>query len=228
MLRRGGGAGSGRSPTDNSDWVAISRAKVIERLIDADSCQAGTQTESGDFCIPDKGDCSGSELLPSSSESELPFLGAETEETDICHRVRAMDRSKKAGPALQSLIDLSNVDIANEQDAGPNIGVIKEILLNSPERPTWDSVHTESAEIKNLRSQYNNLKIQDAALLRRCKNQGLNDGWQIVAPQSIRTHIFQACHHRKLAAHQAIIRTLSWIKRWFHWPNMHRDIESWC
>ncbi len=72
------------------------------------------------------------------------------EETNFCHRVHATDGSKKAGPALQALIDLHNVDIANEQDTDPNLGLIKEIPLTSPERPTWDSVRTEGAEIKNL------------------------------------------------------------------------------
>ncbi len=123
------------------------------------------------------------------------------EETDFCHRVRATDGSKKTGPALQALIDMSNVYIANEQDADPNLGPIKEIPLKSPECPTWDSVRAESAEIKTLWSQYHNLRIQDGALLRCRKNQGSNDGWQIVGPQWIRTHIFQACHHHKLATH---------------------------
>ncbi len=47
------------------------------------------------------------------------------EETHFCHRVRATDGSKKAGPALQALIGLSNVDIASEQDADPNLELIK-------------------------------------------------------------------------------------------------------
>ncbi len=68
---------------------------------------------------------------------------------------------KKVGPALQALIDLSTVDIANEQDADPNLALITAILLNSPECPTRDSVHTEGAEVKTLWSQYHNLKIQN-------------------------------------------------------------------
>ncbi len=100
--------------------------------------------------------------------------------------------------------------------------------MTSPERPTWDSVHAEGAEIKILWSQYHNLKIQEGALLRRHKNQGPNDGWQIMARQSLRTHIFQACYHHKLVAHQGIVRMLSLIQRRFYWPNMHQDVESWC
>ncbi len=178
-----GGVSNGRSPTDNPEGAAISRAKVIERLLDADICQAETQTEPGDFCIPDKGDSSDSETMPSSLESGLPFLSDTMEETDFCHWVHATDGSKKAGPTLQALIDLFNVDIANEQNAGPNLGLIKEILITSPERPTWDSVRAEGADIKTLWSQDHNLKVQDGALLRRRKNQDPDYGWQIVAPQ---------------------------------------------
>ncbi len=222
------GISSGRSPADNPEGAAISRAKVIERLLNADSHQSETQTEPGDFCISDKGDSSDSESSPSSSESELPFLSDTNEETEFCHQVHATNRSKKAGPALLALIDLSNVYIANEQDADPNLGPIKEILLTSPQHPTWNSMHAECAEIKTLWSQNHNLKIQDGALLRHRKNQGPDDGWQIVAPQSLHTHIFQACHHHELVAHQGIVSMISLIKWRFYLPNMHQDVEYWC
>ncbi len=38
-----GGTNSGGSPSDNPEGTAISRAKTIERLLDADSRQAETQ-----------------------------------------------------------------------------------------------------------------------------------------------------------------------------------------
>ncbi len=47
------GISSGGFSTENSEGTAISPAKVIERLLDAE-----TQTEPGDLCIPDKGDSS--------------------------------------------------------------------------------------------------------------------------------------------------------------------------
>ncbi len=143
-----GAISSDGSPTDNSEGTAISRAKVIEQLLDTDSHQAETQTEPGDFYVPDKGDSSDLESSPSHSELELAFLSDTTEETELCQRVRATDRSKKARLALHDLIDLSNVDIAHEQDADPNIGLIKKILLNSPERPTWDSVRRRVLRLK--------------------------------------------------------------------------------
>ncbi len=73
LLSRGD-TSSGGSPTDNPEGTAISRAKVIEWLLDADSRQTETQTEPGDLCIPDKGGSFDSESLPSGSESELAFF----------------------------------------------------------------------------------------------------------------------------------------------------------
>ncbi len=50
-------------------------------------------------------------------------------------------------------------------------------------------------------------KIQWVALLRRWRNQGVLDEWQIVAPQTIHTCIFQACRHHKLTADQGMVHS---------------------
>ncbi len=83
-----------------------------------------------------------------------------------------MGEAKKASPALQALIDLSNVEIAPEQEQDPNLRVVMEMLRASLERPAWEHVRAESAEIKTLRSQFFSLKIPDGIVLRRRKNQG--------------------------------------------------------
>ncbi len=129
---------------------------------------------------------------------------------------------------MQALIDLFDVELALKQERDPNLRLIKDMIRNSPERRSWEHAHAESAEVKALWSQYDKLKIRDGALLRRHKNQGLPDDWQIIAPQLIRTHIFQTCHYHKLAAHQGVVRTLALVKRWFYCPNMQKDVESWC
>ncbi len=151
------------------------------------------------------------------------------EATGECHRVRAVnEKPKKANPALQALIDLSNIKLVEAHDADPNLRLIKDMLDAGPKRPPWEQVRTESLDSKNLWSQFPYLRIRDGLLLRCCKNQGPLDDWQVVAPQMIRTKIFQACHHHKLAAHQGVVRTLGLIKRRFYSPNMHKDMEAWC
>ncbi len=146
-------------------------------------------------------------------KKNLPFPDGMAEPD---HMVRATDEPRPASPALESLIDLSDVKLSQEPEQDHNLRLIMDMIQNSPERPSWEHVRVESAEVKALWSQYGNLKIRDGALLRRRKNQGLSEEWQIVAPQPIRTNIFQACHHHKLVAHQGVVRTLALIKRRFY------------
>ncbi len=154
-------------------------------------------------------------------KKSLPFLDGMAEPD---YMVRATDESRPASPALQALIDLSDVELAQEQEQNPNLRLVKYMIRDSPEWPSWEHVRAESADVKALWSQHGNLKIRDGALLRHRKNEGLSEECQIVAPQPIRTRIFQVCHHHKGAAHQGVVRTLALIKRRFYWPNMQKDI----
>ncbi len=176
----------------------VSRAKVIERLLDVHSRQACTQTEPEDFPKPQQDIDAAEVSLLAEPEDTLPFPNGMAQPD---HVVRATDEPRPASPALQARIDLSDVKLSQEPEQDHNLRLIMDMIQNSPERPSWEHVRVESAEVKALWSQYGNLKIRDGALLRRHKNQGLSEEWQIVAPQPIRTRIFQACHHQKLAAH---------------------------
>ncbi len=72
-----------------------------------------------------------------------------------------MGEAKEANPALQALIDLSNVDISPAQEQNLNLQADMDMLKASLGRPTWEHVRGESAEIKTLWCQYSNLKIPD-------------------------------------------------------------------
>ncbi len=202
-----------------SEPCAGGRDMDIEGLLETDSHQASTQTEPVDS--------PNSELNSDDTYEDISDNGLIPIPDSVkpCYRVRAMREARKASPALQALTDLSNVEIAPGQEKDPNLQVVMDMLRASPERPAWEHVRAESAEIKTLWFQYFSLKIPDGVLLRCRKNQGVLD---VVAPQKIHTRIFQACHHHKLAAHQGVVRTQALIKRWFYWPSMQKDIESWC
>ncbi len=80
--------------------------------------------------------------------------------TRECHRVHAVnEKTKKANPALQALIDLSNVELTEAQDADPDLKLIKDMLNAFPEWPPWEQVRTESMDVKNLWSQFPYLRI---------------------------------------------------------------------
>ena len=187
-----------------------------------DSRQACTQTEPEDFSVSQQNSDAEEVSLLAELEENMPFSDGMAEPD---HMVRATDESQPASPPLQALVDLSDVELARKQEQDPNLRLIMDMIR---ERPSWEHVRAESAEVKTLWCQYSNLKIRDDALLGRRKNQGLSEEWQIVAPPLIPTRIFQACHHHKLAAHQGLVHTLALIKKLFYWPNMQKDVEFWC
>ena len=99
------------------DQSAISRSAVIKQLLDKDSHQAQTQTEPHDVDINARG------IDSETQTQELP------EATGECHRVRAVnEKPKKANPALQALIDLSDIKLTEAQDADPDLKLIKDML----------------------------------------------------------------------------------------------------
>ena len=103
------------------------RAMEIERLLDTDSHQASTQTEPVDS---PSSELSSGETSEDSSEDGLISVPGTVKP---CYRVRATGEAKKASPALQALIDLSNVEIAPEQEQDPNLRVVMDMLRASPE-----------------------------------------------------------------------------------------------
>ena len=106
-------------------------------------------------------DSPSSDLSPgeTSEDSSEDGLISVPDTAKPCYSVRATGEAKKANPALQTLIDLSNVEIGPEREQDPNLWVVMHMLRASPERPAWEHVRAESAEIKTLWSQYFSLKI---------------------------------------------------------------------
>ncbi len=140
---------------------AISRAGLIEQLIDVDSRQAGTQTQPDDFPELQPSKDLEPEVELADEEEGLPFPESlddssdrDTDSSGTECLVRATDESKQASPAFQALIDLSAVEHAEEQEQGPNLRLMMNMIQNSPEKPSWEHVRAECAEVKALWSQF--------------------------------------------------------------------------
>ncbi len=104
---------------------AISRGKLSEWLLDVDSRQVCSQTEPEDSPVSQQ-DINGKEasFLAEIKES-LPCPNGMAEPD---HVVRATDESRPASPALQALIDLSDVELAQEQQQDPNLRLVKDMI----------------------------------------------------------------------------------------------------
>ncbi len=93
----------------------VSQAKLIERFLDVDSQQVCNHTEPEDMS---QQAVNAKEVsLLAEIEESLPFPNGMAEPN---HVVRATDESRPASPVLQAFIDLSDVELAQEQDQDTN------------------------------------------------------------------------------------------------------------
>ncbi len=148
---------TGKAPSPAEAKQAISRAGLIKQLIDVDSRQACTQTESDDFLKRQPSKSLEPEVELADVGEDLPFPGSldnssdrDTDSSGAEYFVRGTDESKQASPVLQALMDLSVVEFAEEQEQDPNLRLVVDMIRNSPERPSWEHVRAESAEVKAL------------------------------------------------------------------------------
>ncbi len=89
-------------------------ATDIEWLLDTDSRHASTQTEPVDSLV---GRCDFEHDSEDPAEDRIEEgLTSFPNAVNHCYRVRATTEVKKASPALQALMDLSNVEIAQAQE----------------------------------------------------------------------------------------------------------------
>ncbi len=117
-----------------SEPCAGGRAMDIERLLNSDSRQASTQTETVDS---PSSELSSGDTSEDNSEDGLISV---PDSVKPCYRVRATGEAKKASPVLQPLIDLSTVEISPEQEQDHNLRVVMDLLRASLERPAWEHV----------------------------------------------------------------------------------------
>ena len=102
------------------------------------------------------------------------------------------------------------LEIQNEDS---DIKHVKE-WLETGDRPTFQSISSESWFLKSLVNQWSRLSIQEGLLVRRCDNLGTGRViWQVVVPLCLRREALKYAHDIKAAAHLGIGKTLSKISQ---------------
>ena len=120
-------------------------------------------------------------------------------------------------------IDVSRLKEAQEKDR--DISLVKQ-WLESGERPSTQTVSSESWFVKCLLSQWSRLSVQQELLVRRWDELGIDQfKWQVVVPLSLRRDVLRYAHDVKTAAHLGIRKTLSKVRPRFYWPGLQNDVK---
>jgi len=83
------------------------------------------------------------------------------------------------------------------QRADPDIGFIIRLIESFAEQPSWESVSSESSDVKTLWKLRPRLRIQDG-LLKRCFESidGKSERWQVVLPKKTTFGFLNLCPRR--------------------------------
>ena len=122
-------------------------------------------------------------------------------------------------------------EIAAKQEEDPHLSLVKrwkEQDEDSP--PDKDDLATHSEIVKALCARWKNLVIHKGVLYRKWSEKhdpGVTT-FQLVAPASIQTDIFEKLHGSRLGGHFGITRTIANFRRRFYWVRMKADLQRWC
>ena len=97
------------------------------------------------------------------------------------------------------------------------------------EKPPWEEVSSESADIKYLWSRWTNLKKRSGLWYYKWELAEGEMQWKVWIPKSLRPRILKEHHDNRMACHFGIERTLAKLKNSpYFWPKLRTEVEDWC
>ena len=94
-------------------------------------------------------------------------------------------------------------------------------------KPSWTDVRLEGATIRSYWSMFEQLEFIDGVLYRKSPPDSKCLP-RLVAPEAVRTQIFEFLHAKRTGGHLGISRTSASARRRFWWPGMKQDVIRWC
>ena len=144
------------------------------------------------------------ELFDSSDDVEADS-GEEPPFTAYAVKAGAQQNEQREAPE-KSKVDRENSTIAEMQQADPDIGPILSFKLQSDEQPRIDELLRESAEVKQLWSQWPQLVVINDTLYRTHLRSG-DEVTQLIVPAACRQDFLEKAHEGMCGGHYGIKRT---------------------
>ena len=113
-------------------------------------------------------------------------------------------------PAVATVVDVGLEELVKNQEED---GYLKEVL--------------EKIETREVADKY--LRDENKIIWRRTRSiNELDDGYRLAVPEKMQGEILKINHDDILAGHGGINKTYGRINRKYHWPNMYKDIVTYC
>lgn len=148
-------------------------------------------------------------------------------DTDRLQHVPVNEPSTDPDPILSNWSEvLSTAELAEMQTKDVAVGKVLSWVEEGRPTPNKEDLLAESELVRRLCSQWPHLVIENGLLYR--KHHRTNDVvYQLVAPQELRTLIFNQLHASRTGGHLGVTRTVVSVKSRFYWPGCKEDVSRW-
>ena len=209
-------------------------------MVDEDSGTHGTTTrwleileKFGDYKVEHRAGTHHGNADALSRRSPEPFEDCHDCAPLVINAIRDPDWRRRTRPH-QSQPSISNTsrepeppfDWVERQEADIDLRVIRRLLNDGHPKPAAESLTAYSADVKTLRSQYENLRIMDGVLRRRrLRPDKGHSPWQRIVPYQERKTIAKDLHAGLNGGNIGIRRTRWKVQQRFCWPGWARDVR---
>lgn len=125
---------------------------------------------------------------------------------------------------MEPTYSLNNVKAEQRKD--PTMSPLIAKLENNEERPPYEGVSDGPPGLKVYWAQWPLWSLRDGVLCRSWESEdGKNNRWLTILPQSLRATVLQELHDLKTAGHIGEKKTLLKVRHRYYWAGMVKDIQ---
>jgi hypothetical protein len=118
-------------------------------------------------------------------------------------------------------------EIREAQKSDPVISVLLGWLENGRERPVFDSVLTESREVKALWAQWDQLVLNHGVVYRVWADTIGPNRELLLVPETFKTNILRQAHDAVIGGHMGVQKTLCKVKQSLYWIGLRKAVTYW-
>ena len=121
-------------------------------------------------------------------------------------------------------------NLADDQRTDAELGRIVQLRLQTDERPTNESIQTDSELTKKMVVKWDSLEVHNGLVYRRFDSPKPSTPTmlQLLVPRCCVPEVLRLCHTGTVGGHFGVKRTMDQVQRRFYWATWKTDVKKYC
>ena len=120
-------------------------------------------------------------------------------------------------------------NLPDDQRTDAELDRVAQRRLETDERPTNESIQTDSELTKKMAVKWDNLEVHNGLVYRRLESPKPSPTMlQLLVPRCCVPEVFRLCHTGTVGGHFGVKRTMVQVQRRFYWATWKTDVRKYC